>query len=133
METELKCKSCGATVKSGEKFCSNCGTKIEKKEAMIEKMIESGNEKLKSSAPQHETGKKSKHKLSIAGFVLGLVGVCTTSFVCSLLGLIFGARSMGDKESKGFAVAGLVLGIVGIVLSIFSYAFRTFTNYVFYY
>ena len=30
IERKMKCGSCGAAIKKGQKFCTNCGTKVQK-------------------------------------------------------------------------------------------------------
>lgn len=65
-------------------------------------------------------------KLGLSGFILTLVGwVFVFGIPLSVLGIVFGAISLGKIKrnpahfkGKGFAIASLVLGIIGVVVGI---------------
>jgi hypothetical protein len=59
-----------------------------------------------------------KRGLAVAALVLGILGLMLGSFICSLLGVIFGASARKSSRS-GMAIAGLVLGVIGIPWAIF--------------
>lgn len=69
-------------------------------------------------------------RLSIAALVLGILGIVggtvlsfvpfigVITFVCAILGIVFGAKGRGmsvavNGKASGLATAGLVLGIIG--------------------
>lgn len=54
--------------------------------------------------------------VGIGGFFVPFMGFAT--FLCSLLGLIFGAVAMKKGKHHGVAVAALVIGIIGLVLNV---------------
>jgi len=70
---------------------------------------------VKSDDP---TGQKApsggKPGLSIASFILGLVGLFVAGLICGTLAIIFGVMGM-KKGMKGLAIAGIILGIIDIV------------------
>ena len=68
---------------------------------------------------------KRKSGFATAGFVLGILGLCTSfipiinnvSFILALIGAIFTIVSLIKKASKGMAIAGLIICIVtGIIV-----------------
>ena len=110
----MNCKNCGKVVAKSHKFCPNCGTKVveEEKEDV----------EIKTETPIVSEPKKTQG-LTIAGFVLSLVGICNLSVICSVLGLIFSsiAKAKFNPEinnKKGMATAGFVISIVALVLSL---------------
>lgn len=130
----MKCFSCGKVLKKGTNFCPECGADLTNNEEnqtsledlktndIVEKTKEeklSVNEEIKDK----DNRPKKTDKLGIAGFVLGLCGLCFTSVVMSIIAIVFSSVSKSGYDetkhkNKGFAIAGLVLGIVGLVASI---------------
>lgn len=61
-----------------------------------------------------------KHNgLSIAGFVLSLVGFSIPALILSIIGL---KKAKTDGDKTGLAVAGIVLSCIGLVGTVISYA-----------
>lgn len=127
----MKCTNCGKVVYKTQKFCSQCGAKLESEEVVTQENLV---EKTKNENPeiveikQTDSVVENKEKtpvvkktqgFGIAGFVLGLVGLVSTTFIPSLLGLIFSAIALKKydvekNKNKGFATAGLVLSIIAL-------------------
>ncbi len=55
-----------------------------------------------------------KPGMSIASFVLGLVGLLVAGLICGTLAVVFGVIGM-KKGMKGLAIAGIILGIIDII------------------
>ncbi len=70
--------------------------------------------------------KSNKNGLSTAGFVLGIIGICTSfipiinnaSFILGVLAVIFSIISLIKKAPKGKIVASLILGILSIIITL---------------
>lgn len=72
--------------------------------------------------------------LSIAAFVLGIVGIVGTivsffipvsylALVCEILALVFGAKgrqksTLAEGQPSSLATAGLILGIIGLAITV---------------
>lgn len=56
--------------------------------------------------------------MSVAGFVLSLVGVLVLPIVTGPLGVIFSCLGLKSKKKKGLAIAGLIIGIIDIVYAV---------------
>ncbi len=94
---------------------------------------------------------KPPQGLSIAGLVLGIVGVVFSfafyiGIPCSILALIFGIKSKNTFRdfglTNGKSTAGIILGIIGIILSIIFliiiiwaviYAAESYSSFNYYY
>lgn len=69
---------------------------------------------------------KKKSGLATTGFVLGIIGICTSfipiinnaSFVLGILAIIFGLISLIKKAGKGKAIIASILGILTIVITL---------------
>lgn len=59
----------------------------------------------------------NKPAMSIASFVLGIVGLIVAGLICGSLAIVFGIIGM-KKGMKGLAIAGIVLGIIDVVAAI---------------
>lgn len=119
----MKCEYCGAEINDTDKFCSVCGAKISFNMQETSEMIANENNVADSVDNGGENQQTKSSKMSIAGFVLGLIGMIILNFVCSLLGVIFSSIGLsavkkGIGGKKGLAIAGLVTGIIGLVFSI---------------
>ncbi len=78
-------------------------------------------EESQSEAPigKHGSG------MVTAGFVLGIIGVCTSfipvvnnaAFVLGVLALVFGGVGLAKRLGKGKSVTALVLGVLSIVIT----------------
>lgn len=55
--------------------------------------------------------------MSIASFVLGIVGLFVAGLICGALAIVFGVIGM-KRGLRGLAIAGLILGIVDIVAAL---------------
>lgn len=54
--------------------------------------------------------------LSIASFVLSLVGLLIFGLICGILAIVFGAIALGKGNAgRGLAIAGIVIGIIDVV------------------
>jgi hypothetical protein len=55
--------------------------------------------------------------MSIASFVLGIVGLIVAGLICGSLAIVFGVIGM-KRGLKGLAIAGLILGIIDVVAAL---------------
>ena len=55
--------------------------------------------------------------MSIASFVLGIVGLFIAGLICGTLAVVFGVIGM-KRGLKGLAIAGLILGIIDIIAAL---------------
>lgn len=81
------------------------------KEQRIKKFVN----KQKTDDPLPTTQKQGGNGLSIASFVLSIVGLVIFGLVCGLLAIIFGGIALSKgKGLRGLAIAGLVIGIIDV-------------------
>ncbi|MGN0787498.1 MAG: DUF4190 domain-containing protein [Candidatus Onthoplasma sp.] len=119
----MKCEYCGAEINNTDKFCSVCGAKTSFNGQEKSELVANENNVADSVDNVGENQQSKSSKMSVAGFVLGLVGMLILNFVCSLLGVIFSSIGLNAVKKgigckKGLAIAGLVTGIIGLVFSI---------------
>lgn len=74
--------------------------------------------KNKTDDPLPEVGKPAQggKGLSIASFVLSLVGLLIFGLICGILAIVFGAIALGKGNAgRGLAIAGIVIGVIDVV------------------
>ena len=84
---------------------------------------------MENNASATPAAPKGKSAMGIAGFVIGLVALCTSflpiinnfSAILAVIGLVFAiigfiACVRGTKDGKGLAIAGLIICVVSIVI-----------------
>lgn len=128
------CVKCGKEVKSGTKFCTNCGAELEEKKD--DKLTYSQNKAIETTSnptpvPVSATSTGSDGKAT-ASLVLGIVSFvvwCVTP-ITSIIGLILGicAKKSG-KKTAGIILNSIALGFSIIGLIIF-FAFGSFATLI---
>lgn len=120
----MTCKSCGAEIADGAKFCENCGNKIE--EPVNETVNEAVNETVEEKEPERveaevvsggasestysEKADASASSVAGADIDKGPQGYSIASLVCGILGLLCCCCGW----------IGLVISVAGIILGIIS-------------
>lgn len=56
--------------------------------------------------------------LSIASFVLSIIGLIVAALICGILAIIFGGIGLARGGRKGLAIAGLIIGIIDVIMGI---------------
>lgn len=56
--------------------------------------------------------------MTIAGFVLALIGVLVLPIVMGPLAIIFSGLGLKSGKKKGLAIAGLVIGVIDTVYAV---------------
>jgi hypothetical protein len=75
------------------------------------------------SAPYGATG-KSYNGMAITSFVLSLVGLVFCGFILGVIAIVLGAialngmKSSGNQQGRGLSIAGIVIGILDIIAGI---------------
>ncbi len=126
----MKCEYCGRTLTNNYKYCPECGASVHAEEEPVEEKVETS-----TTQPAEKPAEKKIPGFGIAGFTLGIIGLCTVSMVCSILGIIFSGIALSKfdttkHKTKGLVIAGLVLAITGVVVAFFA-SLRDFTNFNF--
>lgn len=129
------CANCGAELENADVFCDECGAKQPIEQAPSQANYQ---QPQQSSVPMNvsqnyepisqynNTGNtysvaKKISKMGIVSLIMGIISICSCGvlFIPELLGIIFGAISLNDKNTdNGFPIAGLVCSIVGFVIFI---------------
>ena len=109
------CRSCGAAMEPGQRFCGACGT-------------EAGGPIPGSIAALPTTASATSGK-AVAAAVLGVAGFLVLPIVCSILAIVLAGqarREIADDPrlgGAGLATTGLVLGWLGLVLGVLGMLF----------
>lgn len=124
---EKYCKNCGAKLDEGENFCSNCGAKVEEElnntteiaennENINDKKIPTDNIQTNTNnAPVKTSG------FAIASFVCSIGGILIAGIILGTLGICFSItakeriKTFSNEKGEGLATAGLIIGIIDIV------------------
>lgn len=121
----MKCEYCGKVLNKNHKFCPECGAKVGEVETEVQEEVKTPVEENETHENAEQDTKPKRSGMGIAGFILGLCGLCFRSFVPSLLGVIFGSIAMNatkdTKQNRGLIIAGFVLGLIGLVLSVIEF------------
>lgn len=143
----MTCKSCGAEIADGAKFCENCGNKIE--EPVNETVNEAANEVTEEKEPERVEAEvvsggasestysessaaapagadieKGPQGYSIASLVCGILGLlcCCCGWiglVISVAGIVLGIIALNKNcEGRGMAIAGIVCGGIGALVAL---------------
>ena len=106
------CNNCGTTIPDGSRACPGCGTMLQNSYSAPVAPVYNNNMYGMPVAPMSG--------LSIAGFVVSLVGLIVFGIIMGPIGLGLSIPGLvqtmkGTKRGKGFAIAGLVISIIDIV------------------
>jgi len=135
---EKYCINCGGKIEEGEKFCKNCGTMVE--EVKIDMTNNINDDNLTNNANNdnltnniNNCNNKETNGTAIASFVCSLVGMFFFHFVLGIVALSLGITAkkhfdvFKNEGGRGLATAGIVIGIIDIVIGIMSAVFMVLT------
>lgn len=113
------CKKCGSNLNEGDKFCNNCGNKVEQ---IPENIVEFNNTTMNNINTSNNNQVSSNNdKLGLASLIIGIVALIIVllgksfGFILGIVGLILGIISKNkDKKKK----IGIILNIVAMVIRI---------------
>lgn len=119
----MNCKNCGRILNQDEKFCANCGLKVENEINFIsneenhQKNILQQQEANEIKFSNHNTLKKKKNISLLIGIISLILVFIFQIFIMplSIVGIVFGIISV--KENKR-TKAGLILNIISLVLAV---------------
>ena len=98
------CVKCGKELKTGDTFCTNCGTPV----GGSGKPVENG-----------ATGKTNGQ--AIAGFICSIIGFWFAGIILGAISISLSSvalkhlKAFPNEKGKGLAIAGLIIGIVDVV------------------
>ena len=106
---KIKCDKCGSEVDGSDKFCPNCGAKIEAPEKaerveVVETVVRN-NTNTNSTINSVENGYNA---LAIIGFILAFIPkIWIVSLIISIVALVQIFKT--KEKGKGLAIAGIVI------------------------
>jgi len=112
----MKCESCGANLKKGDKFCSVCG-----KECVKAKKVEDN--------PKKKEIDKRKESCLIIGLV-SLILSCWLPIVGLPLAIVAMAKGSKLKKETEKVEPGFILGLIGLILSIICLIILIFITFI---
>ena len=125
----MKCPSCGTELTNNEKFCTNCGSRVDGANDTptgmpLNQENQSSNQPKQNSNQQPSVDTSKPNRYAISGFILSLVSLWVATFLIGSIAAVISGLAIGQVEKtgesgKGLAIAGLIISIAGIVLMIF--------------
>lgn len=117
----MYCKNCSYRLVGTERYCPNCGEKVNFSYAEIEK-------------PKKEENKPSLENVRTSSITLGIISLigiffgifAPISLILSIIGLVLAIRSSKNNTNT----AGLILNAISLFLSLIITAFIAFVVYV---
>lgn len=122
----MQCRNCGKVLNQGEKFCNNCGEKVENETSFA---FENDSNQINSNINNIA---KSDNKRDISK-IIGIISLVLVfifqifTIPLSIVGLVFGIKSFKqDRNNK----TGMILNIIslGLVIPIFILYSKIFAN-----
>ena len=115
------CNHCGTMLADDEKFCPNCGAKVEEvKEVVKEAEVYTSNNETTTN-----TGAPTKtNGMAIASMICGIVGLVVAALwlgitaICLSIAAKNRMKVFPNEKGKGMATAGLVLGIIDVAFGV---------------
>ena len=109
---EKYCTNCGTKMNETDRFCSNCGADSNSGDSSVQ-----NNNVVQG-------GTKKTNGLAVTSFVCSMVGIVVFGLVMGILAICFGAVGLSrtkyfpEESGKGFAVTGIVVGIIEVIIMI---------------
>ena len=124
-----------------EKFCSNCGTKMNETDRFCQNCgadslaganpVQNNNYAQQQNVNNTQTnnnvvqgGTKKVNGLAVTSFVCSMVGILVAGLIMGILAICFGAVGLSrtkyfpEESGKGFAITGIVVGIIEVIVMI---------------
>ena len=120
---ERFCTNCGTRLNEGEAFCHNCGTAVNQNNAQNQV----NNQPVQNNYNQQpnynngaQAGVQKTNGLAVASLVCSLVGLLVFPLILGILGVCFSVTGKKrieafNEKGKGFTTAGLIIGIIDII------------------
>lgn len=112
------CKNCGRMIQPGEKFCANCGTPVTN--GSHGAVPNDTTQYTNNSTPRIIRPSSTPHRVEssgtdVAGFVCGLIGLLTGSFLFSIIGMVLSFKGKGESK---LSKAGFIISAIGLFVSV---------------
>lgn len=106
-------------------YCKKCGTELDETNycSKCNEYHRDNNESDNELINETENISQTMSGLSIAGFVVSLVGLLIAAIPCGIAGSILSFLGLNDVQKRerkgyGFAITGVIVSIVDIVLGL---------------
>lgn len=123
------CTNCGTKLNEGDMFCANCGTAVNQNSAQNQGDVQNqvNAQQTQNNYNQQtyynngaQAGQQKTNGLAIAGFVCSLVGLFVFPLILGILGVCFGGVGKKrieafNEKGNGFATASIIIGILDII------------------
>ncbi len=119
MEYHRYCPKCGHPNSPDNKFCVNCGARLDP--------YRQGNSTISPSSSLHSTyGSYQKRRddsqenghQDTAALVLGILSICSANIILGIVAIVLGSKRASINSR---ARAGRICGIIGLVLSLIAF------------
>lgn len=122
------CNHCGTMLNDDEKFCANCGAKVEEVNPVVNNTttVVNNNTQTTQTNPTGAAQGQKTNGMAIAAMVCGIVGLIILPIWLGITALCLAIAAKNrlkvfpQEKGKGMATAGLVLGIIDIAWGIFA-------------
>lgn len=125
------CNHCGTSLADDEKFCPNCGAKVEEvvvKETatVVNNNTQAVNNQSTINNNVNQVTPAKTNGLAVAAMVCGIVGLLILPIWLGITALCLAIAAKNrlkvfpGEKGKGMATAGLVLGIIDIAWGVFA-------------
>jgi len=134
---EKFCTNCGTKMNETDRFCPNCGTDSNTGAAPVQNNNVVQQNYSNAQANNNNVvsgGTKKTNGLAVTSFVCSMVGIVVFGLIMGILAICFGAVGLSrskyfpEESGKGFAVTGIVVGIIEVIIMIF-YIVTVRTNF----
>ncbi len=124
---EKYCTNCGTKMNETDRFCSNCGADSNSGDSSVQNnnVVQPNVNNTQANNNVVQGGTKKTNGLAVTSFVCSMVGIVVFGLVMGILAICFGAVGLSrtkyfpEESGKGFAVTGIVVGIIEVIIMIF--------------
>lgn len=124
---EKYCTNCGTKMNETDRFCSNCGADSNSGNSSVQNnnVVQPNVNNTQANNNVVQGGTKKTNGLAVTSFVCSMVGIVVFGLVMGILAICFGAVGLSrtkyfpEESGKGFAVTGIVVGIIEVIIMIF--------------
>ena len=124
---EKYCTNCGTKMNETDRFCSNCGADSNSGDSSVQNnnVVQPNVNNTQANNNVVQGGTKKTNGLAVTSFVCSMVGIVVFGLVMGILAICFGAVGLSrtkyfpEESGKGFAITGIVVGIIEVIIMIF--------------
>ena len=114
---KIKCDKCGSEIDGSDKFCPNCGAKIEATEKA--ERVEVVETVIRNNNTINTTTEAGYNALAIIGFILAFIPkIWVISLIISIIALV--QISKTKEKGKGLAIAGIAISSSIMIIGLFA-------------